>query len=271
MRFIIYTLTLFSITIGFAQPSQQQNTDTLSFFSKEMNDMVRVYVHKPSGYDTSGKKYPLLYQLSGGINMTNTLLHNLHLSTNYIPQFITISIALPTTLHFIPTESGNTRYDTAARRGRADEVLQMLENELLPKLRSQYRLHDFNILLAHSFPAATAVYFFSKKPNVFNAIVASSPAIIAMPKVMTTYIPTVLKQNNHQKRYVYFAASENDLTQHLSDAFSLRDTIKRINPQHLQWKFDYLSSLDHNNMFPIVLYYGFLFIFKHPELSYLKQ
>lgn len=271
MRIIIFLISIFSLKDGFTQHTQKQNIDTVHFFSKEINDKVNIYVHKPLGYDTSTKKYPLLYQISGGLDLTNTILSNLHYSTNYIPEFITISVVLPTNLYFIPAESGNIRFDTMSRKGRADEVLMMFEKELFPKLKAEYRILDFTLLVAHSFPAATASYFFSKNPKLFNAIVASSPAIVAMPKISTNYIPAAIKQSSNQTRYLYLAAAENDYTQHLSDAFSLRDTIKRIHPLQLQWKFDYISGLDHNTIFPIALYYGLLFIFKHPELSYLKQ
>lgn len=249
--------------------SSAREVDTLRFLSKSINDSVTAYVSKPANYHSSGKRYAVLFHI-GSTQILTATSDYLNTAAQDIPPMILVSVAVRNSTFFMPFETGNARYDTARSRGKAELFVEMVERELFVKLKEKYRLADFNVLAAHSFLAAFELFLFSKKSNLFQGIVASSPALLNMPTVTTKHIPYMLREGLDKTHYLYFTVAENDYPGFLQQAAMLKDSLASLANENLKWKFDYMKELDHGNIAPATFFNGLLFIFRHKELEYLR-
>jgi hypothetical protein len=137
-----------------------------------LNEDRRVIVHLPTGYDTSGKSYPVLYLLDGTpafllemIAITNRLRNDRN-----APEMIIVAI-----------ENGDRNRDMmpVVARGypgppRAEAFLGFLEKELVPEIDRTYRTAQPRILQGKSLSGLFTIYALLAKPTVFDAYVACS-------------------------------------------------------------------------------------------------
>ena len=137
-----------------------------------LNEERKVLVHLPTGYDTSGKAYPVLYLLDGNqtfllemIAITNRLR-----SDRNAPDMIIVAIAntnrdrdmMPVVASGFPGPP------------RAESFLGFLEKELKPDIEKSYRTTQPSILQGKSLSGLFAIYALLSRPSAFNAYVACS-------------------------------------------------------------------------------------------------
>lgn len=58
----------------------------------------------------------------------------------------------------------------------SEKFLPFLENEIIPFVKHGYRTIDYKILIGHSLGGRFAINTMLSRPNLFNAVIAASPA-----------------------------------------------------------------------------------------------
>jgi len=142
--------------------------------SEFMNEERLIYVHLPEGYETSGKSYPVLFQLYAHFMdpyfIPASIITGQLGAHGKIPEMIVIGIKnrefryrdlLP-----IPHWKGESRIDN---------FLNFFEKELIPFTRKNYRINNYRILSGPQAGAAFGIYAMGKKPDLFNAMFLSNP------------------------------------------------------------------------------------------------
>jgi predicted alpha/beta superfamily hydrolase len=169
---VVSLLTLGSSQLTFAQEVSATLGVTRTIKSTILGEDRKVFVRLPTGYDTSGNAYPVLYLLDGTpaflLEMTaiTTRLRN----DRKAPEMIIVAI-----------ENTNRNRDMmpVVAKGypgppRAEAFLGFLEKELIPDIEKTYRTSQPRILLGKSLSGLFAVYSLLARPTAFDAYVGCS-------------------------------------------------------------------------------------------------
>ena len=175
-----------------------------------LNEDRRVLVHLPAGYDTSGKRYPVLYLLDG----TDAFLLEMIAITNRLridrnaPEMIIVAIA--------NTNRDRDMLPVVARDypgpPRADAFLGFLEKELMPDIEKSYRTAQPRILQGKSLSGLFTIYALLARPTAFDAYVACSAGWFAENNEYFLAMSTRAFQNveSFANRRVFMANSLRD-------------------------------------------------------------
>ncbi|KID56325.1 hypothetical protein JF50_18955 [Pseudoalteromonas luteoviolacea] len=153
---------------------------TLSISSKYIKDAPNFDVYLPSDYHTTSEKrtYPLVVTLDGWLvsEVTNGILSHLG-DTASMPQAIIVSVHSHNRFAWGPelyVSNSGWQGEKSDRlegfsQGRSQDMINYLQQELFPFLKSRYRINDFRIFIGASPTAAFGLHTLNAAPNLFNA------------------------------------------------------------------------------------------------------
>jgi len=147
-----------------------------SFYSKVLNEERTILVHLPVDYETSGKKYPVLFVLDA--EGTQRYIQGITALTFYsgarrLPKMIVVGILNTDRTHDI-TPRKIVQYENS---GGGDAFLKFIVTELIPYIDSKYRSAQYRILFGGSSAGMFTLYTLFNKPESFHAYIASRPAL----------------------------------------------------------------------------------------------
>lgn len=151
-----------------------QTTREILIHSKEMKTDRKIWVNTPEYYEFREDSLQLIFLLDGNnkslfdytVASKRFLEENsVDLSDYKAPQSIIIGI-----------EQAEDRWDDFGDSINSLKFLSFLENEIIPYINSNYRTVNYKILIGHSLAARFAINVLVGKPDLFNAIIAASPA-----------------------------------------------------------------------------------------------
>jgi predicted alpha/beta superfamily hydrolase len=157
------------------------NTNVKIFQSKIIEDDFDLYISVPDNYDSSDKKYPVLYLLDGDVafGMAASIARYLQFG-NTIPELIVVGIGYGV----LKKNAGNMRrrdYTISSRIGRsgtggAPKFREFLKEELIPFIDSTYRTEPNNRTInGYSLGGLFAIYTLFTEPGLFNQYIIGSP------------------------------------------------------------------------------------------------
>jgi len=243
-------------------PGQQTETDIvigkrIVLPSKVLNREMAISLYLPADYETSGVKYPVLYDLNAfayftyGVGTVELFSRNVEM-----PEMIVVG--LPNLQDgYVPTPYEERGPEPKA----ADLSLKFFKEELIPFIDGKYRTSGFNILSGHSVAGLFTVYALFTRPNLFSAGIASSPWFQANNQYWLKQIDKMLQAESLANMYLFMTVGkkEQDLT--ISTYTELEKWMKAKDLKGLTWKSEWLENVDHSSMLGRSLYEGLLFIF----------
>lgn len=250
----ILLFIMLSTSLAFSQTLKTAQID-----SKILNEAQEIQIYLPDSYDTSKKKYPVLYILDGQWHFANgvAIQKSLRLP-GVLPEMIIIGI---------------TNKDTSdpLRRtiliNESAKYVQFLEEELIPFIKTEYRTSDDRVLFGWERGADFANYALFTKPTLFNAALISNGAWDDID-----LIDTFIAQKITTKKYLYIANSSLDIyTIESSDL--LAKTLKEKSPNQLDWKYQLFNTEAHGTTAYLALYHGlrnYYYNFEAPIFSNIK-
>jgi len=145
----------------------------VDFTSEILGETRQLQVRLPGYYDEDSSRYPVLLVLDGG-NYFNYLVSILDMiAPNHLPEMIVVG--LPN------TDRSRDLDPTDASMGEpgagVDRFHRFLAEELFPYLEQNYRASSYRILAGHSLAGLNVLHTFLQAPEMFQAYLASSPAI----------------------------------------------------------------------------------------------
>jgi pimeloyl-ACP methyl ester carboxylesterase len=140
--------------------------DVFEMWSKQLNEKRTYSVSLPSSYDQSKAEYPLVVILDGESYFALAVGVCRFMSMNRLmPEAVVVG------LHNSDRRRDMTPPDLSLPdigKGNGAAFLAFLEEELLPVLKSSYRLLPLRILVGHSHGGLIACYAISERPNLFR-------------------------------------------------------------------------------------------------------
>jgi predicted alpha/beta superfamily hydrolase len=212
----------------------------LSVHSEVLGEDREVLISLPANYETSDKRYPVVYLLDAqylfefqhAYGLLNTLAF---LET--IPQVILVGIAsADRDKDLTPPDAGED--------GNADQFIAFLRDELQQLIEQQYRTEPYKLLIGHSAGGLFALHTLLHAPDTFDAYIALSPAVWSNDGVFVTGLRDVLSEERELSSSLFTSlANEGGSERELYDEFV--KILSERKPQGLS--FSHMNFLDEDH------------------------
>ena len=173
-----------------APPVALANTESFAMTSQSVGDRYVIKVAYPRDYETSGKRYPVLYVTDAETNFGALQYVAQRLAKDeLIPELIVVGIAYGTDYdNFYRLRSRDLRpsipddpaFDLGGRpaKGKAENFAQFLRTELIPKIDAEFRtVEGDRSYYGHSYGGLFGVWSLMYESDLFNRYVILSPAL----------------------------------------------------------------------------------------------
>ncbi len=157
--------------------------ETVKIQSKVLGEERTVLVSTPPNYAQSRERYPVLYMTDGDAHLTHTRGTVDFLARNgLMPNLIIVGVAnTDRTRDLSPTRWARPAPDGGRAQapigGGAGAFLEFFAKELFPYVEGHYRTAPYRIFAGHSLGGLLALDALVARPEMFNAVIAASPAL----------------------------------------------------------------------------------------------
>jgi len=223
------------------EPAYPQNEgDELSIasyrktYSEVLGEERTVAVSLPVSYESSGKRYPVLYMLdaedsdfAGSVGIVRFL------SRYRIPEMIVVGVV--NTVRNRDLWAEKIQGLALTTDGGADNFLEYFSDELIPFIDENYRTTAHRAIFGGSAGGHFVTYALLKNPGLFEDYLASSPVIGFSENRLLTEAETVFsRQKSLNKRYfIYYGKTDyNSVIQRIP---VLESIIRTHNPDGFTW------------------------------------
>ena len=182
-KFVIFAVLFFHSAIysfvqaqnfSFVEEAPIEIGTSFSFQSEVLSENRKILVSLPDNYDTSSKRYPVVYMLDAqyffefqyAYGVINTLAF-----LEEIPEVILVGIHSEDRTRDMTVQSPDNE------KGNADKFIEFFKSELQVLIDQQYRTEPYKILVGHSAGGLFALHTLFHAPDTFNGYIALSPAL----------------------------------------------------------------------------------------------
>ena len=246
------TSTVSSKLLSIEANEFKQSYSTIKVHSVILNEDREILVHLPDDYETSNKRYPVLYVLDGNRHLPHAVLTETILQEeSLMPQSIIVAIK---------NNRGTRGRDLSASR---ENFLRFIKDEVFSLITKQYRTSAHKTLFGHSMAGAFTMSVLASQPNMFDNYIAASPTIQSNDyELIAQYQALDLTKTPSQiSLYLTFgneAAEGKIATEALHKFLNL---MEKITDEKLLWRFHALPEQVHMTTPYLTLYAGLSFAF----------
>ena len=219
--------------------------EIIKIHSKVLNEDRPLWVYRPTNYELSEAKYPVLYLLDGNAHFHHvTGIINFFSRLSSMPEMIVI--ALPNTNRnrdFLPTH-----VERVSSSGGADNFLKFFKEELIPYVEKNYRTASYRILCGHSYGGLFSVYTLLTNPELFNATIAISPTLYWDNRLLFKKAETLFKEQPDLKKFLFYTMGGKEREEMRSTALDFEKLLKEKAPKGLNWQFQLMEKEDHGSI-----------------------
>jgi predicted alpha/beta superfamily hydrolase len=188
LKILMVTVLLCTIVCGqgFAQKAKLvtiPNSEHRQMHSKLAGNDYDIYIHYPAGYDTAGRKFPVLYVVDGDNDFSPSLEYlGLLMAEYHIPEPILVAIGdgglIGTPGNKRSRDFTPTKTTGMPESGGAPVFLAFIEKELIPAIDGELKTDPANrTLYGYSMGGLFATYTLFTQPGLFKNILIGSPAL----------------------------------------------------------------------------------------------
>lgn len=202
------------------------------------------WVSLPDGYREAGKRFPVVYMMDGEINFNSGCIGGVRLAAQLgeLPDFIIVGIR-NTDREKDVFPDVITYADGGKAGGRANQYLDFVRDELIPKVERTYRTDGFRVLYGTSNSGFTAVWALLRSPSTANAYVAAS-ATLSIPSFLEKR-GGLVRDFEGGKRQLALVMGERDLPTVISENGALKELIDTSAPAGLSCRLAVLRGAGH--------------------------
>jgi predicted alpha/beta superfamily hydrolase len=212
------------------------------------------FVHRPSDYDLSSARYPLMIVLDGeGDFLHASTTANLLADAGLIPSMLVVGI---------PNTDRNRDLIPFTPRSGTENFLKFITTELIPKLDQDFRTLPYRILVAHSNGGLFGLYSLMKAPGEFKGYILASPAFNDQDGELLGGVPPFLEQHKDLAASIYLSTA-NETGQLLSGNWQLSAYLQNQTARDPHWSFAFRRYPEetHGTIPLRTVYDGLQFIF----------
>jgi len=226
---------------------------TLRLKSDVLGEERVILVRTPQGYENGNQRYPVLYMSDGDQHILHTSSTVDFLARNgRMSELIVVGIMnTDRTRDLSPTHvttAGATGAPQFPTSGGGDKFLKFIESELIPEIEKRYRTHPYRIFAGHSLGGLFAVHAMVSRPELFNAIIAVSPALQWDNQVMVKRADDFFKTRKDAKPItLYFSLGSEPGP--IEDAFhQFKQVVSKQTGKGLDWEAQEMADEDHGSV-----------------------
>lgn len=238
--------------------------DTVS--SKVLDEERLISIYLPKNYESSEKKFPVLYLLDGYVSLQVVTTAVDLLSHSFkIPQMIVVAIHNVDRIRdFAPVY-----VEEYPNSGGGDKFLEFISNELIGYMDTNYKSADFKVFIGMSGGGGFVTYSFISKPEVFNSYIAISPYL----QWYDNYIVKLaskkqLQKFNSQKHFYMTVGNEPEYFNALDEFAQL---VENKGDKTLNFKYEKFFDENHWSIPYLGTYYGLRHTFSEWTLNQSKN
>jgi predicted alpha/beta superfamily hydrolase len=189
MKLYLKVIILFVFFVNFFSVLAQQDLRDVNDFnlyntqyklinSQFVDDTFHVFIGLPDNYNSTDKKYPVIYVLDGDISygMASGIARYLEIGGN-IPKLIVVGIGYGA----VGKGAGNKRNRDYRPKdsGGAESFQKFIKEELIPYVDNNYRtVKDNRTIAGYSLGGLFALYSLFTQPGTFQKYIAGSPYLL---------------------------------------------------------------------------------------------
>jgi predicted alpha/beta superfamily hydrolase len=234
-----------------AEPVPPHQPFTLE--STTLKETRRINVYTPPGYDAAGAttRYPVLYMPDGGLkedfpHIATTV--DTAIRAGEMRPVIVVGIENTERRRDMtgPTEVAEDR-KIAKRVGGSAAFRGFIRDELMPQVRSRYRVTKETGIIGESLAGLFIVETFFLQPKLFDTYIALSPSLWWNGEELVRKAGERLKAQPDLRNALYLSsANEEDI---IAAATRLAETLRTSAPAGLKWQFEPRPDLRHDTIY----------------------
>ena len=216
--FLCILVCLISAVSTASEPSKNKQPHSIS--SSILKEQREYFVYLPPAYGRSNEKFPVVYVLDGDIHRWKAISGVIEgLSTETLESQIqqAIIVAIPNTdreRDLTPSELPEWTFngkvlDTFEKSGNADQFLQFLMKELIPKINNHYNTNNKRVLVGESFGGLFAAFTLLHSPSTFTDYLVIDPTSLWDNNYLNRTYEQLSFENSHPHANVLFAFANN--------------------------------------------------------------
>ncbi len=226
--------------------------------SRVLGQTRRVNVYLPPGYNKSGRRYPVLYLLDGGVQ--EDFFHIAGVATlaadfRRLREFIVVGIEGIDRYHdLLPPSAVEAEQKRFPTTGGAAAFREFISSELLPFVAEQLRVTDETVLMGESAGGLFVVETFLRQPALFHGYVAVSPSLQWDGQSIAKAAAEVLRSPSFPagRRLYLSIADEGGGTQ--EGVERVVAALKETDPGKVEWTYTPMPQETHGTTFhPVAL------------------
>ncbi|MCX6543124.1 MAG: alpha/beta hydrolase-fold protein [Acidobacteria bacterium] len=216
--------------------------DTL--ISAKVGEPREFWVSLPDRYNESTERYPVIYMMDGEHNFNSGVIGGVRQAawSSEIPEFIIVGIKNTNRSKDIFPEEVSYP-DGSKDGGRANQYLDFVRDELLPRVAKAYRTEDYRILYGTSNTGFTAVHALFRNPDLANAYIATS-ATLSVPSFRSAR-DNLVGSFKGGRRELILVMGEHDYPTVVSLNGALKETISIKAPAGLTCRLRVIENGEH--------------------------
>ena len=247
-----------------APPVTFADTEQRTITASKIGRPYDLFISLPENYSTSKQSYPVLYVLDGWHFPLMAFLQNNNVYSQRMPPVIIVNIGQSPASDamalraqdFSPTPIPQS---LGGGGGGAATFLDFLEHELIPFIDRTYRTNPADRgLLGHSMGGKFALYALEQRPDLFQRIVAASPALFADDPLMNNDARRALSAQSVPVR-LDLSVGSNDELGFTKTTTAFAHLLDELKPKGLDYRFTVYPGENHNSVrlvsFPAGLYW----------------
>ncbi|NQZ87634.1 MAG: hypothetical protein HRT54_08650 [Colwellia sp.] len=209
-------------------------------------------VHLPEDYDSSQKRYSVLYLLDGNRHFPHAVIaEDILQNESLMPQSIIVAIK---------NNRGTRRRDLSSGR---ENFLQFIKDEVFTLINNQYRTSDHKTLFGHSMAGAFTLNTLVSQADLFDNYIAASPTIQSNDSELIAKYKKLENIENESIKSLYLSFG-NEIAEGKSATDALNkflDLMKKKTVNKLTWHYSPLPKQVHMTTPYLTLYAGLSYVF----------
>lgn len=212
--------------------------------SARLGETREYWVSLPDAYREAGKRFPVVYMMDGEMNFNSGCIGGVRLAAQMgeMPDFILVGIR--------NTDRDKDVYpdvvtyaDGTKAGGRANEYLDFVREELIPKIEKAYRTDGYRVLYGTSNTGFTAVWALLHSPEIADSYVAAS-ATLMVPSFREKR-ESLVREFKGGKKQLALVMGERDFPTIISQNGALKEVIDTSAPAGLSCRLAVLRGAEH--------------------------
>ncbi len=235
---IFTSILLLLIHSGQLTAGETDREQAILIDSKIAKQALKFKVYLPEGYQqSSSQKYPVIYTTAGSrrFELIKQQLDWLsHVDFGPIPPLILVSVP------FVEVETNVEPKNVAASGVNSSITLKVMRDEVMPYVKNNYRTQLFNIIEGFSSTGNLPLYALEESPDLFNALIAISPAITLDKSKLIEKLAISLPASDLNYRSLYLSLGS--FPQNVAPFNQLKQVLSKYNKTGLDWYSEDLSQ-----------------------------